>query len=123
MRTLFEIIESAKDGNKPNHEECYWSMLALEALSTFDSIALRRLADGKERKFMTAEWQHKESWNRWKRALGVSPRHWVGPNNDPESPDYQRMRSISKKLFYKVMKELDAESPNNSPTKQDIKSE
>ena len=103
MKTLGEIIESAKDGIKPDHEECYWAMLALEALSVFDSRSLQRLASGEPTKFMTADWHFKESWNRWKRALAKSPKEWVGPNNDPANPGYQKMRSIGKKIFDKVI--------------------
>ena len=42
MKTLGDIIEMAKSGGKPSHDECYWALLAVEALSVLDSKALRR---------------------------------------------------------------------------------
>jgi hypothetical protein len=104
MRTLYEIIEAAKSGNKPTHDECYWAMLALSALSFFDKRDLREIAHGKVNKIMTPEWRANESWNRWKRALDKSPKEWVGPNNDPANPDYQKMRKAGLALLDKVMK-------------------
>lgn len=36
MRTLFEIVEGARDGQKPTHDECYFAMLALGYLLGMD---------------------------------------------------------------------------------------
>ena len=106
MRTLFEIIDGAKSGEMPTHEECYWAMLALDALHTFDSMALIRLAEG-PREFMTPEWEHAESFRRIKLALSKSPKEWVGENNDPANPEYQRRRKIGLKIFEKVSSNLE----------------
>jgi len=104
MRTLFAIIEAAKSGDRPTHDECYWAMLALDALHTFDSMALQRLADNPS-KIRTPEWEYKGSWERARKACGKNPKDWVGPNNDPANPEYQRRRQIALALFEKVIKE------------------
>ena len=36
MRTLYDIITSAKDGDMPTHEECYWAMLCYEFIFNMD---------------------------------------------------------------------------------------
>lgn len=41
MRTLYEIINDAKDGNMPTHEECYWAMLCYDGLHNGDHRRLR----------------------------------------------------------------------------------
>ena len=41
MRTLYEITEDAKAGNRPTHEECYWAMLCYSELFYSDHRALR----------------------------------------------------------------------------------
>jgi len=105
MRILFEIIDSAKGGQKPSHEECYWAMLALDALHTFDSMSLHRLVEYPNFKFITPEYEFEESWKRAKIALNKSPKEWVGPNNDPANPDYQKMRKIGLKILDKVNEE------------------
>jgi hypothetical protein len=36
VRTLFEIVDGAKDGHRPAHDECYYAMLALADLLALD---------------------------------------------------------------------------------------
>lgn len=95
MRTLGEIIESAKDGQMPTHEECYWAILS--------DLANR------PNKIFGPEWYWKESFNRRKRAYEKDPKTYVGPNNDPANPDYQKRREIALKICDKAMK---GELPN-----------
>ncbi len=107
MRTLFEIIDSAKSGQKPAYEECYWAMLALVALHTFDSMSLSRLVEHPNSKFITPKSEFEESWRRAKTALNKSPKEWVGPNNDPANPDYQKMRNIGLKIIDKLIEKTE----------------
>ena len=106
MRTLFEIIEGAKDGAMPTHEECYWAMLALSALKHFDGMDLMAIyeaaEEGKSSLMLRAKSGYTESWNRFKRALDKSPQEWVGPNNDPANPEYQKMRALAFKVAEKA---------------------
>jgi hypothetical protein len=101
MRTLFEIIEAAKSNQPTTHEECFYALLAYAGLSYFDSSALRKLAF-EPSKFLTPERQAEESHRRWKTALDKSPKDWIGWNNDPKNPDYQRFHKMAVKLFDKV---------------------
>jgi len=78
-------------------------MLALVSLHTFDFMALQRLANPP--KSRTPELEYKDSWKRAKKACGKNPKDWVGPNNDPANPEYQRRRRIALALFKKVTKE------------------
>lgn len=103
MRTLMEIIEAAKEGNKPTHDECYWAMLALSALHNFDSQDLLRFADDHHdngiNKFMA-----EESFQRSKRAFAVPPDQYVGWGNDPANPDYQAFRKLAFMIYDKFDK-------------------
>ena len=51
MRSLYEILEATKAGEKPDYDELRYALLAMAALSVFDSMALMRIAtdyrDGK----------------------------------------------------------------------------
>lgn len=106
MRTLMEIIESAKGGNKPTYDECYYAMLALSALHSFDSHDLFRFIDERHdngiNKFIV-----EEAFQRSKRAYAVSPKHFVGWENDPENPDYQRFRQLAMKIADKLEKDAE----------------
>jgi hypothetical protein len=105
MRTLFEIIESAKDGNMPTHEECYWAMLGLSALHYFDHSNLRTLCFKETINPIIKKLKAEESFKRFQLALNKSPKDWVGWNNDPANPEYQKMRAVGTKLLNKVLKD------------------
>ena len=47
MRTLFEILEAARHGQKPTHDECYYVMLMQSALHALDRQAIRSLLNEK----------------------------------------------------------------------------
>ena len=104
MRTLFEIIEAAKSNEVTTHDECLYALLAVEALSIFDSSSFQRLAEKDTKKhFLGATYRWKESWNRWKRAGEKSPKEWLGNNNDPTNPEYQQRRKVAKRLLDKII--------------------
>ena len=103
MRTLSEIIESAKDGNMPTHEECYWAMLVFNALLVIDNRTIRDLAF-RPSKVLTTEFYANESFNRLKNALQKDPKTYMGPNNDPANPDCQKRRQVALKIYDKAMK-------------------
>lgn len=100
MRKLIEIVESAKDGKMPTHEECYWAMLALSHLHYFETTDLRSVAANKEdvRTKMITE----EAFRRRKIAMDKSPKDWVGWSHDPSNPEYQKMRATAFKVFEKA---------------------
>lgn len=102
MRTLFEIVEGAKDSNKPTHDECYYAMLALDSLRHFDHHALMDIYQaGDELKpslMMRVKGAFPESFRRSKAAFDRDPQQWLG-NNVPENPEQQRMRKMAFKVF------------------------
>jgi len=97
MRTLGEIVDAVRDGERPDYEELRYAVCALEALLTFDRIAFGRLAEAEmeQRKPLltrSAKWQFGEWLSRVQRARAKSPKEWVGWNNDPENPDFLARR-------------------------------
>jgi hypothetical protein len=102
MRTLMQIIDAAKDGQKPSYDECYWAMLALCSLWNLDRGALFDLAD-QPHPLRTVESIAERSFNRGKRALATSPQEWLGPDSDPANPDYQYERGVFAKLLEKAI--------------------
>lgn len=108
MRTLLEIIESAKDGEMPTHKECYWAMLAFNALLNSDHQQLMKtlLAEKPASEFIR-KLKADNSFNAYKGALNKSPKEWMGPNNDPSNPEYQKFRQWGSKLIDKFAKKDD----------------
>jgi hypothetical protein len=105
MRTLFEIIEGAKDGSKPTHDECYYAMLVLDVMRHFDYMDVRGLCkaieEGKSSAKMRAAMTGAEAFNRLKRALATDPQQWLG-HNIPGDPEYDKMRALAFKVFEKA---------------------
>jgi hypothetical protein len=106
VRTLLEIVEGAKDGNKPTHDECYWAMLALDSLRHFNQhelISIYEAAEGSTPNLiLRAKMGYPESFNREKRAFAKDPQAWVGPSHDPSNPECQKMRDMAFKVFEKA---------------------
>lgn len=107
-RTLFEIIDGAKDGNMPTHGECYYAMLALSSLLTFSRGDSQRVAEaileGKPAMVqqMAAQWALDEPFKREKAAFAKSPVEWMGVHNLPTHPEAQEMRRIALGVLRKV---------------------
>lgn len=106
MKNLGEIIELCKAGEKPDIDDARMAICALDALITFDSTHIMRMAqreaDGKKTGIFTAERNYAEHFNRMKRALSKPPIEWLGPNNNPDNPETQKRRQVSKKIFEKM---------------------
>lgn len=115
MRTLFEIVEGAKDGAMPTHEECYWAMLAMDGLRHFDHMAVMKLCSkektGRVLDFMRSTY-YEESFRRTKLAVAKSPKDWLGPSNDPSNPEYQKMRRAAFAIA-RAATGIDFQEPNN----------
>ena len=86
MRTLFQIVDGAKDGNRPTEDECYYAMLALSSIVNVimiqDDKAIRRKV--------------------FQEALRRSPQGWLG-ELVPENPEYQKDRQRLKWLWNMAM--------------------
>ena len=104
MKSLSDILDAVRNGERPEYDELRYAVCALSSLATFDGMALQKLAEAEaEQKpkmlVWSAKWQHEECFNRWKTALGKSPKEWLGPSNDPDNPEVVERRKRAVKLF------------------------
>lgn len=108
MRTLGEIIDAVKDGERPDYEELRYACCALDALLTFDGMALSDLAVAEQNKkkpilVYSAVYQYKERFNRLKIALNTDPKNYIKWDNDPDNREYLKRREKSIKLVDKIV--------------------
>jgi hypothetical protein len=105
MRKLIDIIEDVKDGGKPDYEELRYSVIALDALLFFDHKNLLEIT--KDTKEIFLKLRQEESFRRFKMALDKPPKDFVGWNNDPDNPGYQKRRKLHFKVFNEVMAKIE----------------
>lgn len=99
MRTLGQIIEACRNGERPDVDELRLAVCAMDALMTFDRRAIWTLAEAEEKRGgrapllnRSAVFQRDENFNRVRRALDKSPREWLGPEHNPDDPGVQSRR-------------------------------
>lgn len=117
MRKLSEIIEDCKLNKKPSVDELRYAVIALTSLMNFAMSALNGFYKDDIKIFnkMHIENTHnayrhiENTHNTYRTALNKSPKEWLGWNNDPENPEYQRFHAIGSKLVEKALK---GELPN-----------
>lgn len=102
MRTLEEIVDLARSGDKPEYDELRYAVCAMQSLLIFDSRSLMRLAErADEGKSIAtlAKVEFEEWFRRMKGANTKSPKDWLGPNNDPDNPAFQERRKQSTAIY------------------------
>jgi len=99
MRTLLEIVEDCKTGNRPDYEELRYSLLVFVFMFGMDHRALldELLTDG-ETPTLIRRARAGASFDMYKAALEKSPKEYLGWENDPDNPEYQKLRK-TKPIF------------------------
>jgi hypothetical protein len=119
MRTLMEITESAKDGQKPTHDECYWAMLALDMLLASANLDLRAalehlVIEGRQAPSeLVGNMLLEENFQRSKRVYAADPKVWLGPSWDPSNPQRQKERQTHKRILGRFMKKFEEKPPGS----------
>jgi len=107
MRDLNEIIEDCKLNKKPTVDELRYAVIALTSIANLMQSALMEIYRRTDNSF--AKIRIENAYNAYSNALNKSPKEWLGWNNDPENPEYQRFHAIGSKLVERALK---GELPN-----------
>jgi hypothetical protein len=108
MRTLDEIIEAIKTNQPVTHDEAIYSVLVLTSVANdlsykFGDLLCNGWSDFKKELFK------KQKTSMYNRALNNPPDKFMGWDNDPRNPDYQKFHAIGLKIADKAIK---GELPN-----------
>lgn len=100
MRTLFEIIEEVKDNKRPDYEELRYALLVYNFMMFMDHKNLREelLSEKRSSEFIR-KFKAQNSHDMFRNALSKSPKDYLGWNEDPENPEYQKRRKLSEKIY------------------------
>ncbi len=102
MRTIEEILEAAKSGGEwPTHEECFWTMQALEQgwLMTQRKYHEQVFSPKSE---PLAKQLAENDFEMGKRCMLADPRTWLGPDRDYSKPENRKRREVALGLYRKA---------------------
>lgn len=96
MRTLDEIIEAIKTNEPVTHDEATYSVLVLSSLMNvisykFHDLLINGWSQLKKDLYLKGKSQYSS-------ALVVPPDKFMGWDNDPKNPDYQKFHKMGLKL-------------------------
>jgi hypothetical protein len=96
-KTISEIIEQARSGETPDIDDARLTICAMDAMMTFDRMAMSRLASGQtEGKKLIGSYSptfaYEERFKRLKRSMALTPKEYLGPNYDPDIEENQQRR-------------------------------
>ncbi|MFJ4386982.1 hypothetical protein ACIP02_21975 [Pseudomonas sp. NPDC089408] len=120
MKTLGEIIEAAKSGERQGYDELRLAVCAMDMLMTFDRQAIWKLAEGEEKSknpfsAWSSLWQRDENFTRVKRAMASDPKTYLRANYDPDSPAVQERRFMSIAIMEGVARRAQEKKPWSCP--------
>lgn len=117
MRNLIDIVEEVKDNGRPDYEELRYAVLVYSFMLGMDHRNLiEELSKEKETPKFVRDMRLKNSHDMYRTALNKSPKEYLGWNNDPENPEYQRFHKIGNKLVDMALK---GELPNQKRQKKE----
>lgn len=91
--TLTQLIESVKDGQRPDPDELRYALLALDAMCTFNSMDMLAMYEGAQVKpLVEKSFDRMGCWNQ------LPAKEIVGWLNDPDNPDYQESRRLAQSI-------------------------
>lgn len=104
--TLFEIVEVVKDGKKPEYEDLKYALLAYVSMFNIEHRQLHEelMRDKPQPQFLR-DMKLKNSFDMYKGVLNKNPKEWLGWDNDPDNPNYQRLRDAGSKAIEAIQGE------------------
>ncbi len=111
MRNLSDIIEDCKTNGRPDYDELRYSVLLMTGILNLVNGELTKLyVEGKmPNEFIRGLKLNGGICSMYGKALIKSPKEYLGWNNDPENPEYQKFHTMGSKL---VEKALEGTLPN-----------
>lgn len=119
MRATCEIIADLKDGREVPYEELKMACLVQSSIIFIFQQNTKALLKGglsaellKQAAYSDPKTSSEKSgipsWY-WK-AIKKDPVEWLGPSHIPGTKEWERMHSVSRKVFDKVMKQHNSEN-------------
>lgn len=110
MKNLYDIIEECKLNGRPEYDELRYALLAVSCILNLVNGELTELYyKGKMPNEFVRKLKLDGICSMYRNALKKPPKEYLGWNNDPENPEYQKFHKMGSKLVEKALK---GELPN-----------
>lgn len=110
MRRLIDIVSDSKDGKIPDHEECFWAMLALYNKLHFVFRDLEAIGEAHEKGKVSgisvalrAKDRESVIADRFS-FMRIPPKEFLGDTGNPFSETALRFKNLSQKILDKALK-------------------
>jgi hypothetical protein len=107
MKNLSEIIENCKLDKSVDNEDLQYAVIALTKIANMGASTIRHLY--KEEARLSDKLRCENFHKAYNSALNKHPKEWIGWNDDPKNPEYQKFYAWGGKLIEKAIK---GELPN-----------
>lgn len=105
MRNLGDIIEDCKLGGRPDYDELFYGLLVLNTMYVMTYNGLKReLLEKHRASSALREVKAQVSFDMFKNAMNKSPKEFLGWNNDPSNPEYQKVHKAHETVFDSAVK-------------------
>jgi len=104
MRSLNDIIEAVKDGEKPDYDELRYALLVLDFIGTMTQSMVLGLY-GKDNLNGFDKLKIDNNYKMRQKAFSTDPKHYIG-SFDPDLPGYQEDRARSQRIFNGLRRNL-----------------
>ena len=107
MRKILEIIIDAKDGKIPNHEECYYALLAYASFSNFlerDFINIDESEKKDSSILLRAKLASSKMRERAMAFRNQTPIDWLGELHNPLTASGKRFSDMGNKIIDNALK-------------------
>ncbi len=102
MRNLSDIVEDCKLNKEVDYQELKYALLVYVSLMNMASMTIRNIKPDTRELILNMK---KDNIHKmYHTALNKSPKEYLGWNNDPENPEYQKFHQIGNKLVDKALK-------------------
>lgn len=110
MRTLDEIVEAVKRGHDTESDELEYALLVYVFMFNMEHRQLREELTKEPRSAaIIREMRVNNSFEMYKKALNTNPMDYLGWDNDPQNPEYQKRLDAAYKLADKFINKAQKE--------------
>jgi hypothetical protein len=107
VRILADIVEACKTNQPVDNEELKYALLVYVSMFNIEHAQFQKELSGKGTIECLRQIRLESSFKMYHTALNKSPKEYLGWDNDPANPAYQKFHAAGSKLIDKIIKKAE----------------